>query len=96
MPVDFLQKQEAGQPSRHCRASSGDPDALAVKRARGGGDLQPKAEFAADSLQISHWRLFDAIVDCARALRGGPTTGLGGGRPLFKPGASSGCSLSSV
>ena len=76
---------------------SGDPDALAVKVCRGGGgDLQPKTEFAANSLQIAHWRLFDAIVDCAYTLSGGPRPGRGAGRPLFKPGASSGCTLSSV
>ena len=36
---------------------------------------------AADSLQIAHLRLFDAIVDCAHTLSGGPRTGLGAGRP---------------
>jgi hypothetical protein len=32
---------------------------------RGRGKLQPKAEFAADSLQIAQMVIFNAILDCS-------------------------------
>jgi hypothetical protein len=30
-----------------------------------------KMDFAADSLQIAQWEIFDAIVDCTHAVGGG-------------------------
>ena len=56
MPLLFVQKQEARRPRSDC-ASSG---------CRVETKSQPAGEFAADLLQIAHWRSFDAINDCSR------------------------------
>ena len=67
MPVDFLQKQARSRRVRHTNAR-------AFRTSRRRRELQPKAEFAADSLQIAQRWAFDAIVDCSfdRALEAPP------------------------
>ena len=70
MPVDFLQKQVAGRPSDgYTGPIRAIPTRWSFRVPRGGGDLQPKGEFAADSLQIAQKENFDAIIDCVIAAR---------------------------
>jgi hypothetical protein len=57
MPVDFLQKQEAGR-------AGPVTDGWSLGVPLGRGKLQPRAESAADSLQIAQKVICDAIVDC--------------------------------
>jgi hypothetical protein len=58
MPVDFLQKQVAGRPScGYLGPIRAIPTRWSFRAPGGGGDLQPKAEFAADSLQIAQRRI---------------------------------------